>query len=68
MLITTAIDYTNGLPHLGHAYEKVYADWWCRGLKQIGKPVQLVDGEMISWYGSRAIAGCRYLRQLASDF
>lgn len=44
MLITTAIDYTNGLPHLGHAYEKVYADWWCRGLKQIGKPAFFLTG------------------------
>ena len=34
--------------------------------RQIGKPVQLVDGEMLSWYGSRAIAGLAYLRQLAS--
>lgn len=33
--------------------------------QQIGKPVQLVDGEMMSWYGSRAISGLRYLRQLA---
>ncbi len=33
--------------------------------KQIGKPVQLLDGEMMSWYGSRAVAGLRYLRQLA---
>ncbi|GAB3545119.1 helical backbone metal receptor [Noviherbaspirillum agri] len=33
--------------------------------RQIGKPVQLVDGEMMSWYGSRAIAGLRYLRRLA---
>jgi ABC-type Fe3+-hydroxamate transport system substrate-binding protein len=33
--------------------------------KQSGKPVQLVDGEMISWYGSRAVAGLRYLRWLA---
>ena len=24
--ITTAIDYTNGTPHIGHAYEKVLAD------------------------------------------
>lgn len=32
--------------------------------KQIGKPVQLVDGEMMSWYGSRAIAGLRYLKGL----
>jgi ABC-type Fe3+-hydroxamate transport system substrate-binding protein len=35
--------------------------------RQIGKPVQLVDGEMMSWYGSRAIAGLRYLRQMAMD-
>ncbi|MFC3108459.1 helical backbone metal receptor [Undibacterium arcticum] len=34
--------------------------------RQIGKPVRLVDGEMLSWYGSRAIAGLRYLRELAS--
>jgi ABC-type Fe3+-hydroxamate transport system substrate-binding protein len=32
--------------------------------RQIGKPVQLLDGEMMSWYGSRAIAGLRYLRGL----
>lgn len=35
--------------------------------KQIGKPVRLVDGEMMSWYGSRALAGVRYLRQLAQE-
>ena len=33
--------------------------------KQIGKPVLLVDGEMMSWYGSRALQGLRYLRELA---
>jgi ABC-type Fe3+-hydroxamate transport system substrate-binding protein len=32
--------------------------------KQIGIPVLLVDGEMMSWYGSRALAGLRYLRRL----
>ncbi|WP_426110666.1 helical backbone metal receptor [Massilia sp. PWRC2] len=32
--------------------------------QQIGKPVQLVDGEMLSWYGSRSVAGLRYLRSL----
>ena len=26
-----------------------------------GKPIALIDGEMTSWYGSRAIAGLRYL-------
>ena len=34
--------------------------------RQLGKPVRLVDGEMLSWYGSRAVAGLRYLRELAS--
>jgi ABC-type Fe3+-hydroxamate transport system substrate-binding protein len=35
--------------------------------RQIGKPVQLVDGEMMSWYGSRALRGLRYLRGLAGQ-
>ena len=30
----------------------------------LNKPVVLVDGEMLSWYGSRAIQGLRYLHQL----
>ena len=34
--------------------------------QQIGKPVILVDGEMLSWYGSRAIQGLRALRELAT--
>lgn len=35
--------------------------------QQIGKPVLLVDGEMMSWYGSRAIAGMHYLDQLRRE-
>lgn len=34
---------------------------------RIGKPVRLVDGEMLSWYGSRSLAGLRYLRELAGQ-
>lgn len=34
--------------------------------RQIGKPVLLVDGEMMSWYGSRAVQGLRYLRNLSA--
>lgn len=42
-----------------------FTDGHAAALEQrIGKPVRLVDGEMMSWYGSRAIAGLRYLRQL----
>lgn len=33
--------------------------------KQLGKPVCLVDGEYLSWYGSRSIAGLAYLRRLS---
>ena len=29
--------------------------------------LRLIDGEMTSWYGSRAIAGLKYLQQLATD-
>ncbi len=33
----------------------------------VGKTVRLIDGEMVSWYGSRAIEGLDYLRRLALD-
>jgi ABC-type Fe3+-hydroxamate transport system substrate-binding protein len=29
-----------------------------------GKKIQLIDGELVSWYGSRAAAGLRYLASL----
>ena len=35
--------------------------------KHVGKPIYLLDGEMMSWYGSRAIGGLRYLRQLITS-
>lgn len=44
-----------------YRFTEVHADALER---QIGKPVRLVDGEMVSWYGSRAILGLRYLREL----
>ena len=31
---------------------------------RFGAPARLIDGEMVSWYGSRAAAGLRYLAQL----
>ncbi|HEY0369681.1 MAG TPA: methionine--tRNA ligase [Chthoniobacterales bacterium] len=42
--ITTAIDYTNGAPHIGHAYEKVLADVIARYQRFLGQPVQLLIG------------------------
>jgi hypothetical protein len=35
--------------------------------RQLGKPVLLVDGEMLSWYGNRAIDGIPYLAQLVAQ-
>ena len=33
----------------------------------LGKPAHLIDGEMTSWYGSRAIQGLRYLSDFAAS-
>ncbi len=42
--ITTAIDYVNGLPHIGHAYEKIASDVIARHFKQRGKDVFFLTG------------------------
>ena len=42
--ITTAIDYTNGAPHIGHAYEKVLADVIARYQRLKGEDVYFLTG------------------------
>jgi len=42
--VTTAIDYVNGRPHIGHAFEKVIADVIARYQKLIGKEVWFLTG------------------------
>ena len=42
--ITTAIDYVNGRPHLGHAYEKVLADVLARFHRQRGDATYFLTG------------------------
>ncbi len=42
--ITTAIDYTNGSPHIGHAYEKVLADVIARWQRMRGEEVYFLTG------------------------
>lgn len=42
--ITTAIDYTNGLPHIGHALEKVLADVVARYRRLWGEDTYLSTG------------------------
>lgn len=42
--ITTAIDYVNGHPHLGHAYEKVVADVIARARRSLGQETFFLTG------------------------
>src|SRR5947209_1536159 len=42
--ITTAIDYTNSTPHIGHAYEKILADVIARYHRLKGEPVFFLTG------------------------
>ena len=42
--LTTAIDYTNGAPHIGHAYEKVLADVIARYHRLKGEEVFFLTG------------------------
>ncbi len=49
--ITTAIDYANGAPHIGHAYEKVLADVIARYKRFSGKGVYFLTG--VDQYGQK---------------
>jgi methionyl-tRNA synthetase len=42
--LTTAIDYSNGAPHLGHAFEKIGADAIARYRRLRGEPVHFLMG------------------------
>ena len=42
--LTTAIDYVNGLPHLGHAYEKVITDVIARARRAMGEGAFFLTG------------------------
>jgi methionyl-tRNA synthetase len=42
--ITTAIDYVNGQPHLGHAYEKIVADVIARAHRSLGQEAFFLTG------------------------
>ena len=42
--LTTAIDYVNSAPHLGHAYEKVLADFFARYQQGLERDVLFLTG------------------------
>ena len=41
---TTAIDYVNGAPHIGHAYEKILTDVICRHYSQRTSDAYMLTG------------------------
>jgi methionyl-tRNA synthetase len=55
--ITTAIDYVNGSPHLGHAYEKVLTDVIARFRRQMGDRVHFITG--VDEHGQKVQASAR---------
>ncbi|NBT23078.1 methionine--tRNA ligase [bacterium] len=44
LFLTTAIDYANARPHLGHAYEKVLTDALARFARRRGEDVRFLSG------------------------
>ena len=44
IFLTTAIDYPNGSPHIGHAYEKVLTDVLARYHRLCGEEVYFLTG------------------------
>ncbi|MFO1514107.1 MAG: class I tRNA ligase family protein [Verrucomicrobiota bacterium] len=72
--ITTAIDYVNGQPHLGHAYEKVITDVIARARRSLGQEVFFLTG--LDEHGqkvqqaaqAKGISAQAYCDQLASDW
>ena len=56
--ITTAIDYANGSPHLGHAYEKVLTDVIARFRRQMGDEVRFLTGT--DEHGQKVQASARH--------
>ena len=55
--ITTAIDYVNGSPHLGHAYEKVLTDVIARFRRLRGDRVHFLTG--VDEHGQKVQASAR---------
>jgi methionyl-tRNA synthetase len=55
--ITTAIDYVNGSPHLGHAYEKVLTDVIARFRRMMGDQVHFLTG--VDEHGQKVQASAR---------
>jgi methionyl-tRNA synthetase len=63
--ITTAIDYANGPPHLGHAYEKVLTDVVARVQRLEGNTVHFLTG--IDEHGQKVTQTAEKLGKTAAE-
>jgi methionyl-tRNA synthetase len=72
--ITTAIDYANGDPHLGHAFEKIGADAIARYHRLLGDDVHFLMGmdehgqKVAQTAAARGIAPQQLVDQVAASF
>jgi methionyl-tRNA synthetase len=72
--ITTAIDYVNGSPHLGHAYEKVLTDVIARFRRQMGDRVHFLTGadehgqKVQASAKKRGIAPQQFVDEVSAEF
>jgi methionyl-tRNA synthetase len=72
--ITTAIDYVNGQPHLGHAYEKILTDVIARSRRSLGEETFFLTGldehgqkvEQVAQAEGKAVQ--TYCDELAADW
>ena len=64
--ITTAIDYTNAPPHIGHAYEKVLADVMARFQRAQGREVYFLTG--VDQHGQKVQKSAEQAGQSPEDF
>jgi len=54
-------------PSEPYAFDETHIEAFRERFKTGRKTLRMIDGEMVSWYGSRAVKGLTYLRQLASE-
>lgn len=64
--ITTAIDYTNAPPHIGHAYEKVLADVMARFQRLNGREVYFLTG--VDQHGQKVQKSAEKAGQSPAEF
>lgn len=64
--ITTAIDYTNAPPHIGHAYEKVLADVMARFQRLQGREVYFLTG--VDQHGQKVQKSAEKAGQTPQEF